>query len=71
MVRVCNVELACLGVELEAQWTPALVLPARVLRPSATVQSAFGASTISFSNIIQNNKLINFPSKKYRKMQCI
>uniref|UniRef100_A0A0A9CDA2 Uncharacterized protein n=1 Tax=Arundo donax TaxID=35708 RepID=A0A0A9CDA2_ARUDO len=37
MVRVCDIQIPCLLVELEAQWTPTVVLPAWVPRPSATV----------------------------------
>ena len=40
MVGVRDVQLPRLVVELEAQWTPTLVLPARVLRASAAVQPA-------------------------------
>lgn len=40
MVRVRDVQLPRLAVELEAQWAPALVLPARVLRAFATAQPA-------------------------------
>lgn len=65
-VRICDVQLTSLAIELEAQWTPTLLLPFRVLGSSAAIQpAAVQVNDQSIDKCRSNNSGRNLPYYKY------